>query len=411
MTSKSLGRTAANLPYDRYYESGELFQVSSSNISWIGSLQSFLLLFIGALTGPIYDAGYFRALLLTGSFLVVFGHMMLSLCTEYWQAMLAQAVVVGLGAGCLFVPSVAILSTYFSTKIATSMGLAASGSSLGGVIYPIMFYKLQPQIGFAWTTRVIGFVALATLAIPCTVMKMRVKPPAKRSLWDWSALREPAYVIYVLGAFVAFMGLYVIFFYISYYALSQHIAGENLAFYLLPILNAFSVFGRVSFAERRERPIAGSLTHRFSDRPQLYSRQGRPVQHISPGGHGIRHPHAVHARRKEPGRCHCHRRSLRLLLGHVRLASSDHLRQAQPHSRRYRDADGHGFHRGQFRCPDRCSRGRCHIGRRQQLHGAVDIRRGADPVRRNHVLCGEDDQGRLEDLRQSVMPVKTINGR
>ena len=89
---------------------------------------------VGALCGPIYDMGYFRLLIFTGSFLIVFGQMMLSLCTEYYQVFLAQAICVGLGAGCLFVPSVAILSTYFSTKIATAMGLAASGSSLGKFI-------------------------------------------------------------------------------------------------------------------------------------------------------------------------------------------------------------------------------------------------------------------------------------
>lgn len=86
---------------------------------------------VGALTGPLYDAGYFRHLLLGGSLLLIIGQMMLSLCTEYWQVLLAQAFCVGIGCGCLFVPSVAILNTYFTTRIATAMGLAASGSSFG----------------------------------------------------------------------------------------------------------------------------------------------------------------------------------------------------------------------------------------------------------------------------------------
>ena len=86
---------------------------------------------VGALTGPVYDAGYFRELLIGGSFLVVLGQMMLSLCREYWQVLLAQAFCIGAGTGALFVPSVAILSTYFTTKIASATGLAASGSSLG----------------------------------------------------------------------------------------------------------------------------------------------------------------------------------------------------------------------------------------------------------------------------------------
>jgi hypothetical protein len=117
--------------YQTYYESAILAAETPSTISWIGSVQAFLLMLVGALTGPVYDAGYFRELLAVGSFLVVFGHMMLSICTQYWQAFLAQAICIGLGTGCLFVPSVAILSTYFTTKVASAMGLAAAGSGMG----------------------------------------------------------------------------------------------------------------------------------------------------------------------------------------------------------------------------------------------------------------------------------------
>ena len=57
--------------------------------------------------------------------------MMLSLCKTYWEVMLAQAVVVGAGCGCIFIPSVAILPSYFSTKRGLANGIAASGSGLG----------------------------------------------------------------------------------------------------------------------------------------------------------------------------------------------------------------------------------------------------------------------------------------
>lgn len=63
--------------------------------------------------------------------MVVFGMMMTSISTSYWQIVLAQAMCMGIGLGCLFVPSVAIVSTYFSTRKAFATGIAASGSSLG----------------------------------------------------------------------------------------------------------------------------------------------------------------------------------------------------------------------------------------------------------------------------------------
>lgn len=90
------------------------------------------MLLVGACTGPVFDRGHLRLLLIIGSFGVVFGFMMLSLCKEFWQALLAQGFCIGLGGGMLFVPSVAILPTYFSTKIGLAIGLAAAGSSMGG---------------------------------------------------------------------------------------------------------------------------------------------------------------------------------------------------------------------------------------------------------------------------------------
>ena len=121
--------------FQTYYESGDLFTASSSDIAWVGAIQAFMLLATGFLSGPLYDRGYLRILLIAGSFMIVFGYMMTSLCTSLWQAVLAQGFCIGIGGGLLFVPSVAILPTYFRKKLGLAVGLAAAGSSLGGVIF------------------------------------------------------------------------------------------------------------------------------------------------------------------------------------------------------------------------------------------------------------------------------------
>jgi hypothetical protein len=57
--------------FEAYYLAGGITdQSSASNIAWIGSLQAFFLMFGAALTGTLYDAGYFRQMMWTGSFLV-----------------------------------------------------------------------------------------------------------------------------------------------------------------------------------------------------------------------------------------------------------------------------------------------------------------------------------------------------
>jgi MFS family permease len=118
--------------YQTFYEGGLLKDQTPSQISWIGSIQAFLLLIVGGfVTGPIFDAGYLRALVLVGSALAVFGMMMTSICKEYWQVILAQGVVTGVGMGCMMLPSVAVMPQYFKRRRAFATGIAASGSSLG----------------------------------------------------------------------------------------------------------------------------------------------------------------------------------------------------------------------------------------------------------------------------------------
>lgn len=48
-----------------------------------------------------------------------------------------------------------------------------------------------------------------------------------------------------VGAFFTFIGMYVPMVYIGVYSLEKDITGPTLAFYLLPILQAASIFGRI----------------------------------------------------------------------------------------------------------------------------------------------------------------------
>jgi len=169
---------------------------------------------------------------------------MLSLCSTYWQALLAQGFCIGIGAGALFTPSLAVLPTYFTTRLGLAMGLAASGSSFGGVIYPIVFYRIIGQIGFGWAVRVLGFIALATSLVPVALLRPRVAPSRVRAFVDWTLFTDVPFMVFVAGAIVGFAGLYVFLFYQSYYGEATGLTDPSLSFYLVPILNAASMFGR-----------------------------------------------------------------------------------------------------------------------------------------------------------------------
>ncbi|KAI1759768.1 putative MFS monocarboxylate transporter [Hypoxylon sp. FL1150] len=232
--------------FQTYYETELLGHMSPSAISWIGSLQSFLLLAVGVISGPLYDAGHLRLLLCSGWMLVTFGLMMVGVCTQYWQVMLAQAVCVGVGAGCLYIPSVAIIPQYFSRRKALAMGIVTSGSSFGAVVYALVFQSLLPRVGFGWATRVMGFTSFATIAVSVLVLRRRTPAVGIRSLLDTRAFRERPYVVYCFGISLSYIAFFVPIFYLQNYALSHGLQGQTVALYLVAILNAGSVIGRLS---------------------------------------------------------------------------------------------------------------------------------------------------------------------
>lgn len=210
-------------------------------------MQGFVLFLVGVIVGPIFDKGFLHSLIAFGTFMVVFGLMMTSLSTQYYQLFLAHGITVGIGCAFLFLPSIAIVATYFTSRRALATGITASGGSIGAVVYPIMFHKLISRVGFGWTTRIIGFVALAGLSISLLVLRRRLPPPTKsRSLLDLAALKEPPFLVFSFGLFFCFVGLYFPFFYLQSYFTSYLHNDNSLAFYIFAVLNATSVLGRIT---------------------------------------------------------------------------------------------------------------------------------------------------------------------
>jgi MFS family permease len=172
-----------------------------ADIAWIGSVQVFLLFFIGTFTGRLTDAGFFRPVFFVGSVVVVASTFATSFCSLYWQFFLSQGILMGLGNGCLFCPALSVVSTYFNRKRALAIGIVACGSATGGLVFPAMVRQLLPQVGFPWTMRSMGFIQLSTLIISNVCLKPRIRPRKAGRIVEWGAFKELDYTFYATGAF------------------------------------------------------------------------------------------------------------------------------------------------------------------------------------------------------------------
>ncbi|KAL4805269.1 major facilitator superfamily domain-containing protein [Aspergillus unguis] len=218
---------------------------SPSDISWVGSIQIFLLFFIGTFSGRATDAGYFKLILTVGAVLELFCIFMTSLCTQYWQLFLAQGVGQGIGCGLMFCPTIALTPTYFSKNRSIAIGIVASGSATGGLVFPAVVMRLLPRIGYGWTMRTLGFISLATLT-PCLFfLKQRLPPRKSGPLVEWAAFKEASYSFFAIGMFLNFWGLYIGFFYIGSFAREIIGVSTTTSIDVLLLMNGIGLLGRL----------------------------------------------------------------------------------------------------------------------------------------------------------------------
>ncbi|CAE6475518.1 unnamed protein product [Rhizoctonia solani] len=235
--------------YQDYYTRIFMTNKSSSDIAWIGSTQICLQFLLGTVSGKLFDEGYFHALIGCGSLLYVFCLFMLSLAKErqFYQIFLPQAIGMGTALGLMFLPAVSVISHHFSKRRALAVGIVTSGSSCGGIVFPIMLNKMFERHGFAWGVRSTAFLVLGLLTIANLLMRTRLPPRSQRPPTpapDFKAIMtDSTYLATTVGSFFVMMGLFIPIFYIQLFSV-EHGIDETLAFYSVAILNAASILGR-----------------------------------------------------------------------------------------------------------------------------------------------------------------------
>ncbi|EJD05025.1 MFS general substrate transporter [Fomitiporia mediterranea MF3/22] len=253
--------------FQGHYATDQLSDRTASDISWIGSVQVTLLYISGLFLGRVLDVYGARGLLTAGCLLSTFSACMLSLSKTYYQIFLSQAIGMGLGVALQFYPLLVIPAHWFRAKRAAVVGIVVAGSSLGGIIFPIMLSRLFDSIGFAWSVRAMALFMFVAQAISIPFIKERLPPSKNKKIFDFGALKEIKFLLHCLGGFFSAFAIFTPFWYIELFMLSRG-SSASLAFYSIAIMNAAGMVGRIFsgyIADRLGRfntvvPIAGLQT-------------------------------------------------------------------------------------------------------------------------------------------------------
>ncbi|KAF4568235.1 hypothetical protein EYR36_010244 [Pleurotus pulmonarius] len=246
MTTVTFGYTFAFGVYQDIYTRGHA--ATASNVSWIGSTQLFTIFAMGLPAGKLLDLGYLRWTNLAGSVIYVFSLFMVSLAhtNTYYQVYLSQGLGLGIGAGLLYVPAMAVQAHHWKKHRAFAMGVVITGSSIGGIIFPIMLNQLfKSSVGFEWGVRASAFLVLGLLVIANLLINDNpsVKEDGEKPVLK-NILTDIPFMLSSFGVFLITWGVYFPYFYLQLYAI-LHGVDPNVAFYTLAIMNAAGLPGRI----------------------------------------------------------------------------------------------------------------------------------------------------------------------
>ncbi|KAI1742637.1 major facilitator superfamily domain-containing protein [Xylaria scruposa] len=242
----SFGFVGSTGVFQDYYEANFLHSYTPSNISWILSIQAFFISALAPFAGIFFDRHGPRLLVGFGSALIVLGLFTLSVSTQYYQIFLSQSVSCGIGMGMIFHGSVNSVSTWFQKRRGLALGIASSGSGLGGVVLPILFHRLVDQIGFPWTVRAMGFLILGIQIIAILTVRSRLEHKPKPFIFTniSKSFKDRVFVLNSAACSIGMLGTLIPSNYLQVSAQAANVP-QHIGTYLLPIINASSIIGRI----------------------------------------------------------------------------------------------------------------------------------------------------------------------
>lgn len=301
----SFGLVSAYGVYQAHYLK-QFPSTSQSVLTMIGSLQPFMIYMSGAPAVALIRKWGAKAVVALSGVILVLSLMLIPLCNSVWQLFFAQGVLFGFGSGLGVFVSYSVPQQWFKRKRAMAVGLAASGSSVGGLLWPVVFELLNDGLGFSWACRIMGFIAIPLMVFASFAIKEREihpapttlddeeedvlpvisnkdleKPtevtvedlgcqesstitttttntaaPSKPSKWklsklnpfpflDWSVIKDFHFAFILATNFVAFFGLFAPLFFLPSYAARVPGISPKVAKYIVTICNSASVLGRI----------------------------------------------------------------------------------------------------------------------------------------------------------------------
>ncbi|KAI9187974.1 hypothetical protein H9P43_002365 [Blastocladiella emersonii ATCC 22665] len=230
-----------------WYQTVDFPTASPASLSLVGTLGPASMFVAGLVSGRLAEERGFRPVMTLGAIILGAGMVLASFATEVWQLALTQGVMYGVGSSLVYFPVIALPNQWFNKKRSLAVGLAVSGSGVGGLIGANAVQALLPAVGSAWTLRILGIASFALLMVAVALSESRI-PTKKRNdpIIDFTMLRDKQFLLMLVGSCLIPFGYLTPFYYLPAYTVKIARKAPSFAAFLLTILNVASIVGRIA---------------------------------------------------------------------------------------------------------------------------------------------------------------------
>lgn len=129
---------------------------SHGSIAFIGTIGSSTTYFAGFVSGVAADKFGYRTTALLGTAIMAIALILASFASQVWHLYLSQGVLFGFGASLVYYPGIGAPSHWFDAKRGFALGVAVSGTGLGGLALAPVTQALMDAVGVGWTLRALA---------------------------------------------------------------------------------------------------------------------------------------------------------------------------------------------------------------------------------------------------------------
>ncbi len=224
----------------------DAFNSNQATASWIGSIGSFLMVFLGVFTGAFDDRFGNHRIVFIGSILIVIGMILASFATELWHLYLTHGLITGFGYSACFISSVGIVGQWFKKKRGLAVGIAVAGSGIGQFSMAQVIGTLLDTVGWRQTLRYLALIN--GVGLICCSLIIRRRLPCARHLFNFQNLTEflsnPNFMLLSWGYMIFVFGMLIPNGYLVIYS-KKHGLSQTNAVLLLSVMGITNGIGRV----------------------------------------------------------------------------------------------------------------------------------------------------------------------